>query len=43
MKDKLLQELKIDKTAFSVGSLEESNEKEYYLKQTPKGRQSVGL
>jgi hypothetical protein len=33
-----LQELKIDKTAFSVGSLEESDEKEYRQKQTPEAR-----
>ncbi len=38
MKDRLLQELKIDKTAFSVGSLKESDEKEYWLKQTPEAR-----
>ena len=38
MKDRLLEELKIDKTAFSVGSLEESDEKEYWLRQTPEAR-----
>ena len=38
MKDRLLQKLKIDKTAFSVGSLKESDEKDYWLKQTPEAR-----